>query len=130
MKIRQIRFNLNKGDLEFIFLNTTVCKATQGQMARKVSGLAKLTATQKVIKNKFIEAYKSRVEHENDVNKSMKPHSHISRTISKQTSKNSINQLCNRLQTLINSHTSTNADNNKHEMKMIISKLSELGVIV
>lgn len=98
-------------------------------MARKVSGLAKLTAIQKVIKNKFIEAYISRVEHENEVNKSIKPHSRISCTISKQTSKNSINQLCNRLHSLMKSHINTNADN-KNEMKMIISKLCELGVIV
>lgn len=117
-------------------MNTNDCEASQGHMGRKVCGLAKLTATQKVIKNKFIEAYTSRVEHENDVNELIKPFSHISHTISKQRNKNSLlknndlNLLCNRLQTLINSQQiSTNADN-KHEMKMIISKLRELDVIV
>lgn len=115
-------------------MNNIDCNYSQGHMVRKVHGLAKLTATQKVIKNKFVEAQTRRVEHENDVNKTIKPLTRISRTISKPTSKNSllenidINKLCNRLQTHINSQISTNADN-KREMKMIISKLRELGVI-
>lgn len=100
------------------------------------SCFAKIADTQKVIKNKFVKAYTNRVDHENDVNETMKPLTCSHRTTtSKPNNKNSLlkindtNELCNRLQKLINSQISRNV-NYSQEIEMIISKLHELGIIV
>lgn len=102
-------------------------------MHHELSSLAKIFATQKVIKKKFEKAYSNRLDHENDVNQAMKPLT-CSRSTTKQINKNSLlkindaNELCNRLQKLINSQISNN-DNYSQEINMIISKLRELKII-
>lgn len=58
-------------------------------MAYEQSSLAKISDTQKIIKNKFIKAYSNRVDHENDVNESLKPLSSINRTSTKKLNKSS-----------------------------------------
>lgn len=118
-------------------MNINKCRTFQGNMSHEPDSLAKISATQTVIKNKFVKAYTNRIEHENDVNETMKPLtcSRQRRSTSKKTNKNSllnindINELCNRLQKLINSQISRNV-NYSQEIKMIISKLRELGIIV
>lgn len=85
-----------------------------------------LADTQKIIKNKFIKAYSSRIDHENDVNETIKPMSHNNRTSTKRVEQFIVgNKLCNRLQKLLDSQTKRN----DHEIEMIIVKLRELDII-
>lgn len=98
-------------------------------MAYEQSSLAKISDAQKIIKNKFIKAYSIRVDHENDVNEALKPLSSINRTSTKKTKQIAIsNKLCVRLQKLLDSQTSRNADY-RHVIEMIIAKLRELEII-
>lgn len=105
-------------------------------MAYEQSSLAKISDTQKVIKNKFIKAYSNRVDHENDVNETMKPLTCSQRTTTKQTNKNSllkiddINKLCIRLQKNFNSQKTCRNCNYRQEIEIIIDKLYEFGIIV
>lgn len=108
-------------------------------MTYEQSSLAKISDTQKVIKNKFIKAYSNRVDHENDVNETMKPlicrRRTTTTTTTEQTNKNDlfksndINELCIRLQKLVNSQICRNC-NYSQEIKIIINKLHELGIIM
>lgn len=112
----------------------TKCSAFQYNMGQEQNSLAKISATQKVIKNKFVKAYTNRVDHGNDVNETMRPLTCSRRSSTNRTKKNSlleinINELCNRLQKLINSQISRKV-NYRQEIKMIISRLRELGIIV
>lgn len=105
-------------------------------MPHKSNSIAKVSDTQNVIRKKFVKAYSNRIDYENDVNQSIKPLTcSQSTTTTKKHKKNSllkvnnINKLCIRLQKHINSQISTNV-NYSQEIRMIISKLRELGIVV
>lgn len=103
-------------------------------MSSELSNIEKISGTQKVIRKKFVKAYANRTDHENEVNRSIKPLTCIRTTVKKPNKNsllkvNSINELCNRLQKHINSQISTN-DNYSQEISTIISKLRELKIIV
>lgn len=116
-------------------MNIDKSSAFQSDVPREVSSsLAKITDTQKVIRKKFVKAYANRIDHEKDVNQTMKPltgtHTAINKNRKKKLLKvNNINELCNELQMFINSQISGNT-NYSQEIKMIISKLRELNIIV
>lgn len=103
-------------------------------MSNESNRIAKISATQNVIRKKFVKTYSNRIDHENNVNQSIKPLT-CSRSTSKKCNKNSllkvnnINMLCNRLQKHINSQISTNV-NYRQEIRAIISTLRELGIVV
>lgn len=109
----------------------------------------KMITVQKIIKNKFKEAYANRIEHEN--NQVMQPipmvssNDAISQTIAKQSrpmttttnkvhdskncmSFNNVNELCNRLRILLSITANEPKDN--EEMNRIIIKLRELEILV
>lgn len=109
----------------------------------------KMITVQKIIKNKFKEAYANRIEHEN--NQLMHPtpmdssNDAISQSIAKQSrpmtssktkvddsknykSSNNANELCNRLRILLSMTASEPKDN--EEMNAIIIKLHELEILV
>lgn len=105
--------------------------------------VSKLTATQNIIRKKFENAYKIRVEHENNVNQAIKPvtpstilltndseveiddfpnQSFESRVIHP-------NELCNNLRKLLASQIVDNV-NRTHEINSIIEQLRELKIII
>lgn len=104
--------------------------------------VTKLTATQNVIRNKFEETYKNRLEHEHDVNRAMKslPASSSTSTMNYAIETRSIgineemqydydpNELCLRLKFLLNSKFTDN-EHNTHEISSIITKLREAKII-
>lgn len=100
------------------------------KMHQKTKRLTKIFATQSVIRNKFIEAYTNRIDHENDVNKTIKrPFTSISFNKNSSLKINVINKLCKRLQKLINLWKNGN-DNYNQELKIIIDKLRQHEIIV
>lgn len=122
-------------------MNIDESTAIHEKMCQGEDDISKLTATQNVIRNKFEKAYVNRLEHEHDVNQAMKPlTSPTTSLLSLVTPQNSsfktssleinnINDLCKRLQKLINSPINTN-DNRNQEITCIIGKLRELEIIV
>lgn len=104
---------------------------------KELSNSAKIAAAQKVIKNKFFNAYTNRVSHEKNVNETIKPMSRRNRTTTtatttKETSKFfDCNALCIRLQKLIESQAKGSGKKNySREIELIISKLREMEIIV
>lgn len=111
------------------------------------------TTTQNVIRNKFQKAYANRLEHEQDVEQSMKSHTvsplptpaspitttSVTTTIPATTTSSDAktnnemqfdpNQLCDKLRVLMNSPVADSL-HQKREISFIIKKLRELEIIV
>lgn len=92
---------------------------------------SKISIAQNVIRNKFEKACMNRIEHERDVNQSLKPiiaDSLLTTTSANNEMQNDPNKLCVQLRLLINSSIATNADHT-HEITTIIAKLRDLEII-
>lgn len=119
--------------------------AFQEKVEPDQNNISKLITTQSVIRNKFKKAYANRLGCEHDQIQVMKPltitppstMASTSTAKAPQTCKNSlsetndINVLCNRLEKLMNLRIKNKNDVNcNQEIKCVIMKLRELGIIV
>lgn len=106
-------------------------------MEHERDNISKLAATQNIIRNKFKKTYSDRLVHEHNVIRALKP---LTTTSSKVTTKKyalktsslgkvNIDDLCARLKTLIKSSLKC-SDNCNEEIKSILDKLREHGIIV
>lgn len=107
-------------------------------LPQRHDNISKINETQRVIRNKFKTAYANRIDHEHNVNQAMQPLSDslsATTTASNHSLKysslvtNDVNDLCNRLQHLLESQTKRNV-NHEQEIKTIIYKLRDLEIIV
>lgn len=97
------------------------------------NSVSKLSKTQSVIRKKFAEAYKHRLESEHNVNQAMQPL--VSKTVKRADNVNDeisavdLNELCNRLRFLLSTQFASEVDHTE-EINTIISKLRELKILI